>query len=97
MNELSRVQRLENTHVTDVARLVRDRESDASIVVLITGSKVRPDRLRHAATLLNLDCRVIAIRVSDSAVLSVETVANVTLVNLPVLADLPKAMRRAML
>ncbi len=97
MNELSRVQRLENTHVTDVARLVRDRESNASIVILVTGSKVKPDRLRHATTLLNLDCRVIAIRVSEEAVLSVETVGNITLVQLPSLADLPKAIRRTML
>ncbi len=97
MNELSRVQRLENTHVTDVARLVRDRESNASIVVLVTGSKVRADRLRHATTLLNLDCRVIAIRVSEEAVLTVETVANVTLIQLPGIADLQRAMRRTML
>ncbi len=97
MNELSRVQRLENTHVTDVARLVRDRESNASIVIIITGSKVRADRLRHAATLLNLDCRVVAVRVSESSVLSVETVANVSLVHLPGLDDLPRAMRRLLL
>lgn len=97
LNELSRVQRLENTGVGDVARLVRDRESNASIVILVTGSKVRADRLRQAATVLDLDCRVVAVRVSESAVLSVATVSNITLVQLPTLADLPRAMRRTML
>ena len=97
LNGLSRVQRLENTGVGDVARLVRDRESNASIVILVTGSKVRADRLRQAATVLDLDCRVVAVRVSESAVLSVATVSNITLVQLPTLADLPRAMRRTML
>lgn len=96
MNELSRVELLENTDVNDVARLVRDRESSASIVVIVTGSKVRGDRLRHTATLLDLDCRVIAVRVSESAVLSVETVANITVVQLPGLDELQRAMRRTM-
>ncbi len=97
MNELSRVERLANAHLTDVVRLVRDREGNASIVVLVTGSKVSAVKVRQAATLLNLDCRVIAVRVSQTAVLSVDTVSNVTVVQLPDLADLPQAARRALL
>jgi uncharacterized protein (DUF58 family) len=95
MNELSRVERLDRTHVTELFRLVRDREPTASIVVLVTGSRPRTDRLRRAATLLGIDTRVILIRVDPNHPLAVDTVSNVTAIQLPSLDDLPRAVRRS--
>lgn len=95
MNELSRVERLDRTHVTDLFRLVRDREATASIVVLVTGSRVRVDRLRRAASLLGVDTRVILVRMDPRRPLTVETVSNVTAMQLPSLDELPRAVRRA--
>lgn len=95
LNELSRVERHDRTHVTDVVRLVRDREPTASIVVVITGSRVPRERLRRATSQLGIDCRVICVRVAEERPLRVETVSNVTLVQLPSVADLPRAVRRA--
>jgi uncharacterized protein (DUF58 family) len=95
MNELSRVERLDRTHVTELFRLVRDREATASIVVLVTGSRVRIDRLRRAATLLGIDTRVILVRLDPRRPLTVETVSNVTAIQLPSLDELPRAVRRA--
>ncbi len=95
MNELSRVERLDRTHVTQLFRLVRDREATASIVVLVTGSRVRVDRLRRAATLLGVDTRVILVRMDPRRPLTVETVSNVTAIQLPSLDDLPRAVRRS--
>ena len=95
MNELSRVERLDRTHVTELFRLVRDREAMASIVVLVTGSRPRTDRLRRAATLLGIDTRVILIRVDPNHPLAVDTVSNVTAIQLPSLDDLPRAVRRS--
>jgi uncharacterized protein (DUF58 family) len=95
MNELSRVERLDRTHVTELFRLVRDREATASIVVMVTGSRVRVDRLRRAATLLGIDTRVILLRMDPRRPLTVETVSNVTAIQLPSLDDLPRAVRRA--
>ena len=95
MNELSRVEQLRRTHVNQVFRLVRDREPMASIVIVVTGSRVRVDRLRRASTLLSIDARVICVRVAPEQRLRVETVSNVTTVQLPRLEDLPRAVRRA--
>jgi len=95
MNELSRVERLDRTHVTELFRLVRDREPSASIVVLVTGSRTRTDRLRRAATLLGIDTRVILIRVDPSRPLAVDTVSGVTAIQLPSLDQLPRAVRRS--
>ena len=95
MNQLSRVERLERTHVTELFRIVRDREAAASIVVIVTGSRPRTDRLRRAATLLGIDTRVILIRVDPNRALAVDTVSGVTSIQLPSLADLPRAVRRS--
>jgi uncharacterized protein (DUF58 family) len=95
MNQLSRVERLDRTHVTELFRLVRDREATASIVVIVTGSRPRTDRLRRAATLLGIDTRVILIRVDPHRALAVDTVSNVTAIQLPSLDDLPRAVRRS--
>lgn len=95
MNELSRVVRLERTHVTELFRIVRDREATASIAVIVTGSRVRTDRLRRSATLLGVDTRVILIRVDPHRRLAVETVSNVTVIQLPTLSELPRAVRRS--
>ena len=95
MNELSRLQRLERTHVTQLFRLVREREAMASVVVVVTGSRMRADRLRRAATLLGIDTRVVLIRVDPGRPLAVDTVSNVTVVRLPGLAELPRAVRRS--
>lgn len=95
MNELSRVERLDRTHITELLRLVRDREATASIVVVVTGSRLRIDRLRRASTLLGIDTRVIIVTVDPRRPLTVETVSNVTVIVLPALSDLPRAVRRA--
>ncbi len=95
LNELSRVERLARTHVTDVVRLVRDREPAASIVILVTGSRVRTDRVRRTATLLSVDSRVIAVRIAPNHALTVDTVSNVSVLQVPKLSDLPRAVRRA--
>jgi uncharacterized protein (DUF58 family) len=95
MNELSRLERLDRTHVTELFRVVREREPMASIVVVVTGSRPRTDRLRRAATLLGVDTRVILIRVDPGRPLTVDTVSNVTSVRLPALHELPRAVRRA--
>lgn len=96
MNQFSRLERHANTHVTDAARMLRDREANASVVILITGSRNPLDRIRHAATLLDLDARVIAIRIAPGPQI-VETVANTSVLQFHALDDLPPAVRRASL
>jgi len=95
MNLLSRVERLDGTHVTELFRIVRDREPSASIVVIVTGSRPRTERLRRAATLLGIDTRVILIRVDPNRPLGVATVSGVTAIQLPSLGDLQRAVRRS--
>lgn len=94
-DHLSRIERLERTHVAELFGMVRDREATASIVVLVTGSTPRTDRLRRLAMLLGIETRVILIRVDPFHSLRVDTVAGVTAIRLPSLEVLPRAVRRA--
>ena len=96
LDELCRVQTHPRGSLFDLVTAVMHREPAASIVILATGSTAGIDRVRRAAANFDVDTRVIAVMSDPSAPLSVRTVSNVTLVRVPSLADLSRAMRQAM-
>lgn len=96
LDEMCRVETHSRGNLFDLVTAVTHREPAASIVILATGSTVGLDKVRRAAANFDIDTRVIAVMVDPSAPLSVRTVSNVTLVRVPDLADLSRAMRQAM-
>ena len=94
--ERCRVQTQPRGSLSDLVTAELPREPAASIVILATGSTAGIDRVRRAAANFDVDTRVIAVMSDPSAPLSVRTVSNVTLVRVPSLADLSRAMRQAM-
>ncbi|WP_203568137.1 DUF58 domain-containing protein [Aestuariimicrobium ganziense] len=96
LDELSRVELGVRGGVFELVQAVIHREPGASIVMLATGSAAGIDRVRRAVSSFDVDTRVIAMIADADATLSVRTVANVSLLRLPTLDDLPRAMRRAM-
>ncbi|CAI9401643.1 DUF58 domain-containing protein [Aestuariimicrobium sp. T2.26MG-19.2B] len=96
LDELARVEQSSRGGVLALVRAVQNREPGASIVVLVTGSGQGLESLRRAVRAFDVDTRVIALATQPDAELSVRTVANTTVVRLDDLANLPRAMRRAM-
>ena len=96
LDELARVEQTSRGGVLALVRAIQNREPAASIVVLVTGSGQSLDRLRRAVQAFDVDTRVIALAAEPESDLSVRSVANTTVMRLDDLANLPRAMRRAM-
>ncbi|MGJ6980315.1 DUF58 domain-containing protein [Aestuariimicrobium soli] len=96
LDELARVEQGTRGGVLALVRAVNDREPGASIVVLVTGSGQSLERLRRAVRAFDVDTKVIAVAAQPDSDLSVRTVANTTVMRVDDLANLPRAMRRAM-
>lgn len=96
LDELCRIESHPRGSIFDLVTAVTQREPAASIVIMATGSTAGLDRVRRAAANFDVDTRVVAVVVDPSAPLSVRTVSNVTMVRIPALPDLARAMRQAM-
>lgn len=96
LDGLSGVERTIRGGVPDLVRGVRDREPGASVVIFITGSSASMTDVRRAGSLIDVDKRVVSIRVDRGAELRVRSAGNVTVIQLGDLAELPRAMRKAM-
>ncbi|MGA4670277.1 DUF58 domain-containing protein [Propionibacteriaceae bacterium Y1923] len=96
LDELCRVDTHPRGSIFDLVTAVTQREPAASIVILATGSTAGIDRVRRAVANFDVDTRVVAVVVDPSTSLSVRTVSNVTMVRVPSLAELARAMRQAM-
>lgn len=96
LDEMCRIELVPDLDMMDVVQVLLDHEPGASVIVWVTGSKVSPLTVRRASAKFDPDVRVIVIRVDTTKPLSVRTVANVTLLQLGELDDLPRGMRRAM-
>lgn len=82
------------TSLADIARVASATVSDASVVAVVVGSTVTPTDLRAAAVRLPVDARLVAMRCVPGASVSRGRVADMQLLTLGELADLPYALRR---
>ncbi|MGV8846960.1 DUF58 domain-containing protein [Tessaracoccus sp.] len=82
--------------VSDLVRTTRRREPGASVAVFITGSVSSMAEVRRVGSVFDVDTRVIGIRVEEGSDVRVRTVGNISVVQVGLLEDLPRAMRRAM-
>lgn len=96
LDELSGVALVAGGGVADLIRVTRRQEPGASVAIFITGSSASTAQVRRAGALFDVDTRVIGIRVEEGSALLVRTAANVTVVTVGLLSDLPRGIRRAM-
>ncbi len=96
LDELSGVALEAGGGVTDLVRSTRRQEPGASVAVFITGSSASTAQVRRAGALFDVDTRVIGIRVEEGSALRVRTTSNVSVVQVGLLNDLPRGIRRAM-
>lgn len=96
LDELCRVELAGRGGVVALVHSTLEREPGASVAVVITGSVATMSQLRAACALFDVDKRVIGLRISAGEPLRVRSVGNITVVQLGSLADLPRAMRKAM-
>lgn len=82
--------------VVDLVHTTRRQEPGASVAVFVTGSVASMAAVRQAGSLFDVDTRVIGIRVEEGSDVRVRTAGNVSVVQVGALADLGRAMRRAM-
>jgi hypothetical protein len=68
--------------------------SDASVVALLVGSRVSPADLRAASARLPQDVRVIAVRCVPGETLARRSIAELVVLTVGALDELPSAMRR---
>lgn len=95
-DELSRVERRGGATFFGLVETLRTQAAGSSVVVVVTGSNVPLDRVRAGSATLDVDARVLAVQVDPAAPPTVRGVANVTVVRLQRLDELPRALRRAM-
>lgn len=96
LDELCRVELGGRGGVASLVRSTLEREPGASVAIVITGSVTSLSKLRAACALFDVDKRVIGLRVGVGEALRVRSVGNVTVIQLGSLAELPRAMRKAM-
>ncbi|GAA2179719.1 DUF58 domain-containing protein [Brooklawnia cerclae] len=96
LDELSRLERRSRTDLQTLASTMMRLDPQASVVMLVTGAGNTLDTLRRACAVFDLDTRVVGIQVDPAARIMVRNVANVSLVRIAELSELPRAMRRAM-
>ncbi|PFG42141.1 uncharacterized protein (DUF58 family) [Isoptericola jiangsuensis] len=82
------------TSLTEVARAASVSATDASVVAVLVGSTVTPTDLRAAAVRLPVDARLVALRCAPGSSVSRGRVADMQVLTLGELADLPHALRR---
>ncbi|MFI2103625.1 DUF58 domain-containing protein [Isoptericola sp. NPDC019693] len=82
------------TSLAEIARVASATVSDASVVVLAVGTRVSPTDLRAAAVRLPVDARLVALRSAPGASVSRGRVADMQVLTIGELADLPHALRR---
>lgn len=96
LDELAGVELEAGGGVARLARTTRREDPGASVVVFITGSSASMAHIRQAGALFDVDTRVIGIRVEEGSAVGVRTAANVSVVQVGLLDDLPRGIRRAM-
>lgn len=82
----------------DVVALAQALAADVpnvSLAVLVFGATVSPAQMRSAAVRLPVEVRVLAVQCVPGASLSRRTIADLTVLTVGALADLPAAFRRA--
>lgn len=96
LDELSRVNRRGRIDLAGLGSTIMRLEPQASVVLVVTGAGSTLDSLRRACATFDLDTRVVGVLVDPESTVMVRNVANVSLVRLPGLDTLGRAMRRAM-
>ncbi|MET4224139.1 DUF58 domain-containing protein [Oerskovia enterophila] len=95
LDDLARVETRElRTSLVDVARVATASVTDASVVALVVGSSVTPTELRAASARLPQDVRVMAIQCVPGAKVSRHRIAELVVLTIGELGDLPLALRR---
>jgi hypothetical protein len=79
--------------IVDLARRISAEVPDASAVVLLFGSTVTPHQMRSAATRLPIDVRVLAVQCVPGAPVARHAIADLTVLVVGDLAELPRALR----
>jgi len=80
--------------IANLARGASQSVSDASVVAILVGSRVSPADLRAASARLPQDVRVIAVRCVPGETLARRTIAELVVLTIGTLDELPSAMRR---
>lgn len=96
LDEMARLETAPIGSVFDLVTNITMRAPSASVVFLVTGAGTSMADLRRAARSFGLDIRVIGINVDPAAALLVRSLANISLLHLSELSQLPRALRRAM-
>jgi hypothetical protein len=81
--------------VVDLARILADTVPNASVVFFVVGSQVSPAQLSSAAASVAPGVRSLAIRVEAGAAPARATIADLTVLTLGELSDLPAVLRKA--
>lgn len=88
----------ENTeNLTDLARSAIDREPNASVIVLVTGSRRDTSLLHRAHSLLPVNALSYAMRISQEEQMHRTLLGKLAVVTISDLNDLPLAMRKAVI
>ncbi|MBL0885450.1 DUF58 domain-containing protein [Myceligenerans indicum] len=95
LDDLSRIE-LTSTRTTlaDLARIAGTTVNDASVMSFVTGSLVTPTELRSASARLPAGVQVMAIQCVPGASLSRHAIAELGVLTLGKLGDLPLALRK---
>jgi hypothetical protein len=80
--------------IASLARGASQSVSDASVVAILVGSRVSPADLRAASARLPQDVRVIAVRCVPGETLARRSIAELVVLTIGTLDELPSAMRR---
>jgi uncharacterized protein (DUF58 family) len=95
LDDLARIEtRSRRTGLVDLARVAGASVTDASVVALVVGSAVSPTELRAASARLPQDVRVVAIQCVPGAKVSRHRIAELVVLTIGELGDLPLALRR---
>ncbi|WP_425955084.1 DUF58 domain-containing protein [Xylanimonas sp. McL0601] len=95
LDDLARIElQPSRTRLVDIARVAGTTVTDASVVALVVGNGVNAADLRAASARLPQDVHVMALQCVPGAAMSRHTVAELTVLTLGSLGELPLAMRR---
>ncbi|MFC8922217.1 DUF58 domain-containing protein [Cellulosimicrobium sp. NPDC057127] len=95
LDDLSRVETdAQRSTLVDVARVAGSTIADASVVAFVVGSRVTPTELRAASARLPQDVRVMAIQCAPGTSLSRHAIAELVVLTIGELGELPAALRR---
>lgn len=96
LDDLSLVEQTTRGGIVDLVHSTTRRAPGASVIFVVTGSSASLAEVRRAAGRFDIDARVIGVRVDAGQPLRVRSAGNTTVMQVGDLADLPRAMRRAM-